>query len=396
MICAEDQFRAILREEAADITPGSVPPLRLPDRQLADPGRGRGRGSGTRWRRVIVPLGAAAAVTGIAVAATVMGGSEPAVSRPPAAPTTPGLWHGVPEYDFGVTGIVGRARPELVAGDTRSGRILATAHSPSTCMFNPNPAAAGDDRTLALTCTGRSFGQKALVYLARFNPVTRTLSVTTSRLPEIPDVVALAISADGSQIATASVADFGGRRARTMLTVYSVADGRAERTWSAAGTAQGLSWGAGSLLAFGYSGVTHPGQTQGIRLLDTGAASGNLLHASRLALPWTLPGGYELFGPGPVLSGNSATIATGLSVLRPKSVTGEFAEFSTATGRMLRHWAPTFYPGEEVIWSDRTGKTLVVLFPAHRDSANVVLGIMTGERFTPLRQPGRWATNVVF
>jgi hypothetical protein len=393
MTCTEDQFRSILREEAADITPGSVPPLRLPERQLADPGRGRGRGSGTRWRRVLVPLGAAAAVTGIAVAATVMGGSEPAVSRPPAAPTTPGLWHGVPEYDFGVTGIVGRARPELVAGDTRSGRILATAHSPSTCMFNPNPAAAGDDRTLALTCTGRSFGQKALVYLARFNPVTRTLSVTTSRLPEIPDVVALAISANGSQIATASVADFGGRRARTTLTVYSVADGHAGRTWTYAGQTDLLWWRAGSALAFDYARDPASTQGQGIRLIDTRAASGNLLRASRLVLPWELPGRFQL--QQPVLSGNSAVIVATLVHLG--DLRTEFAEFSVATGTMLRHWDPVpASPGEFVVWSDRTGDTLVVVAPASRDSSQSYLGIMSGERFTPLRQPGSWAANVVF
>lgn len=402
MNCTEDQFRSILHEEAADITADSVPPLSLPD---ASPHRLLGAGS--RRRRWLVPLGAAAAVTAIAVAATVFAGSGRAVQPDSAAPS---LWRGVPLYYLTLSGgTPQQPTQELVVRDTRSGATLATAR-PSGCLPSELSAAA-DDRTFAIACQLRHGGRPIKtdrLLLARFDPATRRLSVTALRLPPISSYSNIAISPGGTRIAVMSykLPDPPSRGVAT-LRVYSIATGAA-RSWTAANVfmrGDGVSWGRGSLLAFDFettaSDYTYspelPGS--GVRLLNTNAPSGSLVGASRLVIPTThLPGGYlNLLAGQLVVSGNGATVATILCLQPGNERAAEFAEFSVATGKLLRRWMPSAVADQSVIWSDRSGKTLVVIAPAPGGFPRKAgLGIMTDDQFTWLRPPAVGAPGIAF
>jgi hypothetical protein len=400
MNCTEDQFRGILAEEAADITAESVPLLRLPDRELTGPSRGRAGVGGPRWRW-LVPLGAAAAVATIAVAATALSGGGRA-PRPGVA--APSLWHGVPSYYLAETG-GGTQSPaaELVVRDTRSEATLASAR-PSGCNLGELSAAA-DDRTFAIACQLRHAGRPTdtdRLLLARFNPVTRRLSVTAMRLPLISFFSNIALSPGGTRIAVMSYTIPGARdpsaRGTATLRVYSVATG-AVRTWTAAnvlmGGSVGVSWGPGSLLAFDYETTATnyvdspelPGS--GIRLLNVDAPPGSLVGASTLAVPTThLPGGYLRLATGQLaVSRNGSTVATVLALQRRNQTATEFAEFSLSTGKLLRRWLPSPFDTEAVIWSNVTGKTLVAE-AGGRAPVDSRLGILTGDRFTPLPGAG--------
>ncbi len=392
----EDQLRSALRTVAGDITASSLPPLALPDGHRVGPSRIRAAATSPRWRRRLVPLGAAAAITAIAVAATVAGGGR--APRPDTA--APSFWHGVPSYYLTETGgTPQQPAVEAVVRDTRSGATLATAR-PSGCNLSEVSAAA-DDRTFVIACQirhgGRPTDQERLL-LARFDPVTRRLSVTAMRLPPISFFSNIAISPDGTRIAVMSStlpgpSDPQGRVTAT-LRVYSLATGRA-RTWTAANVILqeigGMSWGPGALLAFDYEATASnyvyspelPGS--GIRLLNTNAPSGSLVAASRLAVPTShLPGGYLTLELGQLaVSGNGETVATVLSLQRRNQQATEFAEFSLATGKLLRRWLPSAFNNESVIWSDVTGKILAVVGPVP-GRGDASLGIMTGDQFTPL------------
>jgi hypothetical protein len=398
MTCAEDQFRLALQTVAADITESSLPPLALPDDHRSGRSRTRAVVASPRGRRWLVSLGAAAAVTAIAVAATIMAGGSRA---PRPVPAAPGLWHGVPAYYFAATALGARA----VVVDTSSGVTLATARLPNGCNV-VRVSAAADDRMFAIACQFLQRGGFALpdrLYLARFDPATHQLSVTPTLLPPISGTSNIAISRDGTRIAvlTTSPAVYAEKAPpKVTLSVYSIATGTV-RTWSAAYIAfadiqgsSGVSWGPGPLLAFDYAAMVSnyvyspqlPGS--GIRLLNTNAPSGSLLGASRLAVPTThLPGGYQQVGQM-AISGNGATVATALNLRHGNQLATEYAEFSLATGRLLRRWLPSAFANEWVLWSDLTGKTLAVLGPVPgRSPGTVGLGIMTGDRFTRLRPP---------
>jgi hypothetical protein len=407
MTCTEDQFRSALHTVAADITESGLPPLALPDGHRAGPSRIRAAAASPRGRRWLVPLGAAAAVIAVVAAATVVAGGSRAPGPDSAAP---GLWHGVPKYYLLVLG----PTSEAVVVDTRSGVTLATAHFPKDCGVLQVSGAA-DDRTFAIACqlvTRRQPITRDRLFLARFDSAAGRLSVTPLRLPLISVTSNIAISRDGTRVAvlTTPPAAYGEKAPpKVTLSVYSIATGTV-RTWSAAyistGDIQGSSgveWGPGPLLAFDYAAVARdyvnspqlPGS--GIRLLNTNAPSGSLLGASRLAVPTThLPGGYQQVGQM-AISGNGATVATALNMRNDNELATEFAEFSLATGKLLRRWLPSAFANEFVLWSDLTGKTLAVLGPVPgRFPGNAGLGIMTGYRFTRLREPVAGTGEVAF
>ncbi len=411
MNCTEDQFRSILRQEAADITAESVPPLRQPDASPARLQRAASRG-----RRWLIPLSAAAAVTAIAVAATVLaGGGQP----PKPSVAAPGLWHGVPEYYLAENPV--DATPTVVVDDTRTGRTLATARLAKDCGATQASGAA-DDRTFAIACDllgEGGAGPTERLYLARFSPAAHRLSVTALRLPLIAYGSNIALSANGTRLAVMSYAGSMSHSPAALgtetLSVYSIATGTV-RTWAAKailGWSGGVSWVRGPLLAFDYEPTATnwvyspelPGS--GIRLLNTNAPSGSLVGASRLAVPTThLPGGYLRLMQGPqghvVVSGNGATVATALSMKRGAQGAAEYAEFSLATGKLLRRWLPSADP--LVFWSSFSGRILAVqgIFTGLRAdvpgccTGGFSVGIMTGDQFTPLPRPAAGAEVLAF
>jgi hypothetical protein len=384
----EDEFRSALRTVAGDITTSGLPPLALPDHRVG-PSRMRAAGVGPRARRWLVPLGAAAAVTAIVVAATIIAGGSRA-PRPESA--APRLWHGVPADYFAATcNVVCRKVWLAVVIDTRSGATLATTRSPKGCLFFAVSAAA-DDRTFAIACLDDLKGT-ARLFLARFDPAADRLSVTALHVPQIQDFMSMALSQDGASIATLSqFVKSPKEQPEVILRVYSIATGTV-RTWSGTGDvadAGGMSWGPGPLLVFGdASALGQPGGS--IRLLNTNSPPGSLLGASRVVVPQSLTGGYYEAG-GFAVSGNGATVSVALGRRYRDGIESEFAEFSMTNGRILRRWDPLVDYVESVWWSDFTGKTLVVVFPGHGSG----FGIMNGERFTPLPKMPEGAASIAF
>ena len=413
MTCTEDQFRWALRTVAADFTEASLPPLDLPADQLARRPRMRAEVTGPRWRRWLIPLTAAAAVTVIAVAATVIGDGGKAPQ--PGAPAKPGasaptLWHGVPSYYFVVTSLTGRpprgTRTELVVRQTSTGSALASLRSPKGCQFGEVSAAA-DDQTVALACmVGNYYRGTARLYRARFDPATDRLSLSALHFPQIHGFQALALSQDGSRIAVTWATGPFGPTATSALRVYTIG-GTVLRTWRGPGEIMpwpwgqvvsdwslgDLWWGPGSSLAFNYLGPDQ--NASGVRLLSSSGPSGSLTAASRLVVPEYEPNGYQLAGT--TLSGNGAAVPAVLFRQRGNNADLEFADFATATGRMLREWRRVVDAEESVIWSNSSGNTLVVVAPSRIGRSGTALGIMAGTRFSPLEPepPFSWL-DIVF
>ncbi len=382
MTCTEDQFRSILREEAADISAASVPPLSLPDGRLTGPSRGRAGITGRRWRRWLVPLGAAAAVTAIAVAATAIAGG----GRVPQSPVAGAArsFHGVPPYFLALEGGFADHHQlpfSLVARRTATGAVVATGRPPGTDLSWASWIAAdgASDRTFVLGTPGSSgSGQFFLVHL---NLARRI--ITLHRLPiTAPSPAAIAVSPGGSELA---VEDYLDPQLETEIQIYSLS-GTVLRTWRCrdvvgpgTGAAE-FAWGPGGTLAFIYHGL--PSTGDGIRLLPASAPSGNLLRASRLAVRLNQPGGYEVSTF--LMTGRGATLLALLQRMSHVRLESEFAVYSASTGRALRSfWSSEV--GESLAWSNPSGGPAVVWAAPSITGTHVSeLGVLDGGRFFPI------------
>jgi hypothetical protein len=176
----EDRVRAATRATAAEIAPGSIPPLSLSARhqprrdlhqRLALGGPGDGR---SRRRRLLVPAAAAAAVVAVVAGALVVtrtatGGSRlPAGTFPLAAAPTSGTGSGgaasggaraednaqvdaLPPYYVSLEpGSLSDGSTHAVVRATATGKALATITPPSPYPNFDAVTAAADDRTFVL------------------------------------------------------------------------------------------------------------------------------------------------------------------------------------------------------------------------------------------------------
>jgi len=383
MTCTEDQFRAILREEAADIAQSSVPPLSLPDRQVADVVRSRARTAGLRSRRWLVPLGAAAAVTAIAVAAAIIGSGDQLPQRPASGTAS---FHGVPPF-YLVLVANGFVSEQVVVRETATGKPIATAPAPPGYGLW---VAAYDARAHGFILAGADAQQRTTVFLAHFDPARERLTISRLPFPPMPLPIAVAVSPDGSRIAFA-LAHYGQPTSTSAeIQIYSLA-GRLARTWSAPGFAgpgngyPSLAWGPGGTLAFLYFGG--PPGSGGIRLLPVSARSGDLLAASRLAVRGSQPSRYGIVSF--VMTDHGATFVAELfrsyvGQLRNRSqaTVDELAVFSAGTGRELRaFWqSPQFDVGP--VWSNPSAGPPVVIAPPNvARSKSGAVGVLIGTRF---------------
>jgi hypothetical protein len=263
--------------------------------------------------------------------------------------------------------------------------------------------AAGDDRTFVLAEQGQD--RKAVTfYQVRLGPSGRP-SAPTRLLMSVTDgktMTGLALSPDGAKLAIA-VAPGGGVQQVRLYPVH----GGAGRIWSATGGTIGehfatwsLSWPASQrTLAFNWSA----GQTTSVRLLNLDTAGGSLLAASRpaLTLANTAGMGQTLYqcrvmtitpdGSAIVCPSSTITdIATNGTITHS---TG-FPEFSVTTERLIRiagHWPrkqndPFVY---DMLWSGASGQVLIgMIHSAGRDW----VGVISGDRFTPLNVPSSLGT----
>jgi len=410
----QDRLIAALRETGEAITEGSVPPLRLTSapRRLGRPA-GAGR---SRWLTRLAPLAAAASVAAVVVASLAisapfrgpMQGRGP-VSGPSrgAPPGGPAALRKVPPYYVdlaGWTDILAGRRAEIRA--TTTGAVLATVRPPRPFGVFTWVSGAADDRTFVLAAqrywpiAPGSKGARAEEHdnttATRFFELSFTPSTRTARLTELPipgrlrtsQLFGVALSPDGTKLALDLYRS---------IQVITLATG-ASRVWQWPGRGwvgnfkpygQVLSWTAdGRMLAFQqWSGKFN--NTPHVRVLDTTAPGSSLL-ASKLVLAWPQSGVQTLDVPGNTLitPDGSKIVAPTMALARksPYVTAVEITEFSARTGKITRS-LDQFQVGPEpvqnVLWSDRSGATLIVSDPRGK-ARTAVLGVLSGNRFTAL------------
>jgi hypothetical protein len=431
MNTVEDRLRAALRETAGEVTPQSVPPLRL----LGARGRGvAGPAARRRWAAWLTPLAAAASVTAVVAASlaisTTLHGGHRAASRPA------GPFAGVPPYYVVLTGKRPNLKPSLAQPlfaqirATATGAVLASVTPPKP-YGTFSAAAAGDGRTFVLAANrwkvvranGGTFAEATATrfFLLRMGAGGHVRQLAPLPIPAVPrgaTISGFALTQDGSKLAVALRGGVNGGPGPE-IQVFSLASG-AERVWTwpgggpitnnAGGNGQVLSWTAdGRTLAF----QQWVGNDIDVRLLDVTTPGGSLQADSRLAVRWKDDAESFHFVHGKasnVIDGFSALItgdgtkivaATASETRHPLNSELAFTEFSASTGKVVRvlgRWPiPGLYPGQiqDVLWTNSSGSTLIVLAhvpglptkdPHSSNSAGYAIefGVLNGNRFTPL------------
>jgi hypothetical protein len=407
MITLEERVRAAAEATAREITPDSIPDW--PDFAIrAASGRER-RALTARWRtRVLAPLAAAAAVAAvIALAVGISGRTQarrtsvaPAAAAGSLSCTRPDS-QCIPRYYLDIKGII---------RDRTTGATVATVRLPRPYRTIDAIAGSADDRTFVLAAqTDKSDGNYPVrLFLARFNPAARSVTLSALPIPIIPGaslLTGLALSPDGRKLATAVQAD--PRRVDAVVTVYSLASPSSApvvKVWQSAGTigaspydAGAISWSSTGMLAVNWE--TGKVATSGVLLLNTAAPSGSLLARSRFLLHTETSNGKDLaFAWDGMLTPDGTRIVAVLERMLGSSKPGhpvyesEVAEFSAITGKLVRYlYRVTGRNASETLeWTNTSGSALVVGAPPNRSKPQV-FGVLSGNHFRPI--PGAPAPN---
>ena len=408
MTQTEDLVRSTthaLAETVRAVRPLPPLPQALP---LDEPARGRGRrwASWGGWAGWLVPLAAAAAMTAVVVGLVVVRGAVSGAGRAPA----PAAGATVPEYYVTLHQTSATSVASLVVGDTQTGKQVAAVPAPAGGTFIGATGAA-DDRTFVVDAVhgGMGAGSNARPrtwYLLRIFPGSVPL-VRLTRLPipataEQTVVHGIALSPDDAWLAVALRPDEkSDPSGPAELRVYSVATGRVLRSWTApadstvipyvsggidSGTS--LTWlDDGHTLALESTSPTANGNATTIRTLDVTGPGTDLIASSRVVWSSDSPYSYSVGGPAPKcvsnglvrLSGDGQTVICGriIPALTLRNVpnqrcvpgvlpgTVELAEYSVATGRLLRTLAtypsscatgdPEVYP----LWASAAGNEVI-------------------------------------
>jgi hypothetical protein len=431
MNTVEDRLQAALRETAGEVTPQSVPPLRLHGarrRGMAGPVARR------RWAAWLTPLAAAASVTAVVAASlaisSALHGGHRAASRPA------GPFAGVPPYYVVLAVRKPNLKPSIAQRQFAQIRAIATG-AVLASVTPPKPygtfsaAAAGNDHTFVLAANkwkvvranGGTFARAVATrfFLLRLGADGHVRQLTPLPIPAMPpgaEISGFAVTHDASKLAVALRGGVNGGPGPE-IQVFSLATG-AKRVWTwpgggpitnnAGGNGQVLSWTEdGRTLAF----QQWVGNDIDVRLLDTTTAGGSLRSDSRLAVQWKDDAESFHFVHGKasnVIEGFSAIItgdgtkivaATASETKHPLNSELAFTEFSATTGKVVKvlgRWPiPGLYPGQtqDVLWTNSSGSTLIVLAhvpgvptkdPQSTNSAGygIEFGMLSGNTFTPL------------
>lgn len=436
MTVLEDRLRSELRAESELITPESIAPLRLPGETERMPSAPRRR-SARQWPPWMIPLAAAAAaaavIAGTFAVAHMLPGSGP---KPrPAAPkyaTLPASYvytvqgdiysyksHGT-QYSASVTGRYLKVR------STETGKLLATVFPPKpyNSFTTITADATGTVFVLAAAHDWQRYAN-ALPKVFRRNQTTPLRfvelrigpagQVQQSSLP-VPITVtpeqqpSIALSPQGTRLAVA----FGGGGAPAQVAVVSLDSGRVRRwvsprvSWTPQLSYRGAWTADGRILALQQWDVIrnpsrqaelqwHPPAVTQVDLIDTLAPGGTMAAGRPLVL--RPPAGES--APADVFltpDGTKLIGATSKSDFAPARGpwTGELSVYAARTGALLQRLAPWSWngadnrpghggsPREIVAWSNLSGSRLILLHPV--DDLNI-LGVLTGNRFTPAGSP---------
>jgi hypothetical protein len=377
----------------------------------------RGRVAGRRggsWPRWITALAAAASVIAVVAASLAITGGTRAPAPDTAAARAAAL-ASVPPYYVALTGPTGdlTAHWHAVVRATATGTALATVRPPRPYRTFSWVSGAADDRTFVLAAQPRvpaaspvrNANESTKFFLLHFDPATGAAPLTALPITEKEDyrVIGLALSPDGSKLAVVLATPHEPQQSRK-IQVFTLATGsQHDWTWAGRGWVgtqdsfgQPLSWAAdGRTLAF----QQWTGQHLDVRLLDT-AAAGSSLRSARPAVAIRSSNNDN---------SNSLLTPDGRTVIYAQSTTKEtpfrlreklnFAEFSASTGKLVRTLDPWWFslgdggiPYQQVLWTNSSGATLIVISPpgaspaGHwvRHSIQPVLGVLTGNHFTPI------------
>ena len=407
----EDRVRTATRARAdlvTDIRPLELPadrPLRVP---FAPPTR--------RWVGWLAPVAAAAVVIALAVTLVLTrhsAGPTPVPATSPVSPAIAAIEKTVPEYYAEITG------PDAVTvGDDRTGAVVATVRPPGNVTF-VGVTAAADDRTFVLDTQADGAGTHAW-YLLRIdtgasNP-TQLTPLPIATLPGADQIDGLALSPDASELAVffqpygsfsvqgANKVLGGGPHGPFTLRTYSLATGRALRTWTTpAGRAEALSssssatidneadltWTAdGRTLGFLFTWFTTPSYERTLNVTGPGA---DLIADSRpvLALTDTAPecdGWATLTSDGKTAICGINSYAPGGGCTAPKA---EFALYPVSTGKpagfLYRDQSLCATAETWVIWARSAASAIgVIAVQGKGSTATVTVGVLTPGKFTPL------------
>jgi len=412
----EDKLAAALRDTGEEITPHSVPPLRLPgaQRRVTLPRLPR------RWAAWLAPLAAAAAV--VAVVATSLAISAPFHGHTRGnSPAGASRWHGSP---LGPRSALHKAPPYFVelppqaliyartalVRSTVTGRVLATVRAPRPYQVFTFVSGTADDRTFVLAAQrwwnvghgqagaraqNRDNTTPTVFFRLTFDPATRTAQLTRLTVPEkirATDLAGMGVSPDGTRLAL---------DLRKSIQIINLATGTT-RTWTWPGggwignfkpIGQIFSWSAdGKTLAFQQWGG-YLDSTAYIRLLDT-TAPGHSLTAAKVILTFFNKNDVLTIAPFNTLltaDGSKIVAATGFSPRRhPRLGYQNITEFSVRTGKpvLSQDKFGTLADGDQnVLWASPDGSALVVSDPRGRKTQNGpgnILGVLSGNKFTPI------------
>jgi hypothetical protein len=413
----EDRLAAALRDTGEEVSPDSVPPLRLrgAQRRVTLPRLPR------RWMTWLTPLAAATAVaavvaTSLAISATFHGHTRG--TGPAAAPR----WNGSPN---GPQSALRKVPPYFVTlppqaliyartatvRSTVSGRVLATVSPPRPYRVFTWVSGAADNRTFVLAAQrwwniasgqagmaaqNRDNTTPTVFFRLTFSPHTRSAQLTRLNVPgkiRATNLAGVGVSPDGTRLAL---------DLRKSIQIVTLATG-ATRTWTWPGggwignwkpMGQIFSWSAdGRYLAFQEWGG-HLHETNHIRILDTTAPSKSLTTAKVIvAYPYRS-------GAGTLATGNSFLTPDGTKIVTatsfyprrstPAGGYGQITEYSARTGKPLFH-EDRFSASigwQDVLWASPDGSALVVSDPrGKKDSYGgraSVLGVLAGNKFTPI------------
>jgi hypothetical protein len=421
---AEDDLRGALRSLERHAPDANALLLRMPrppGRRLPPSRRHR-----TGRLRVITPVAAAASVIAVIAAALAITGGPHGHRPATESAATRAALASVPPYYVALTGFTGNLneRRQAVVRATDTGAVRATISPPGPYRTFSWLSGAADDRTFVIAAQRRQSGTGATrngseltkFFLLRFDPAARAARLTALPIPAEPAglVAAIALSPDGSKLAVLRRARPSPAPARE-IQVFSLATG-SQRDWRWPGRGwigalqpigQPLSWAAnGRTLAF-QQWTGQVGNDVRVRLLDTDAPGGSL----RSAKP-----AMTLRGPGSDV-GNTLITPDGTKIVSARFPPGNgnqvkmnFTEFSAGTGRVVRVLDPWQFnvppgpePWQELIWTSSSGRTLIVIAPPGTDPARhwvrhtiePVLGVLTGNHFTPIPGSPRARQNIL-
>jgi hypothetical protein len=429
MMPLEDMLTAAFREKAADIQPGTEPPLRpAPGRQPAQPSwrftsalrRTGYRPGAPGARRWLAPAASAILVLAVIAGAVVVSRGITG-TRPPETGTT-----GVPRYYVALTG----QNPHY-PGDTtaavrvsRTGAVLARVTPPRPYSHFLAVTGAADDRTfvLAAQATARHLTEKQTERLGNselirdFNPGIRFYVLRIDRagrasplraLPAL-DITAghgltgIALSPDGTQLAlnVTPVPFPAGGPYLSGLQVLNLVTG-AHRSWSNPGYI-GPEFGAVPPVAVGSLAWTADGRTISfisnfkyhnvIRLLNVSTPGSSLLANSRVVpavrirkqtwrAGFITPDGKTIIGIRQYLKPEPPGFWDNFQDLV------RFSADASAAPSVLNHRHFEDNNDEQVLWSSSSGQTVIVT--GARPGATA--GIIHGHRYT--RIP--WSASIL-